>query len=304
MPTTICIQGHVLEAMLSFSADPKNTLTHSVLSDLLMEITPESLRLVATDTHVLGILHLTAMNSYGLAIECDKPTSLIVPVNELQPILKDKRSPTLRLSIEGLQVTAVNTSGLHIPVVGREAATYPNYRQIIPVQASKTISGFSMDAALVARFNAFAKALRVEPTLALRFHAETSVISVSLKNLSSFYGLLAPCKADGPTALPAWLPPAEARSIHLCEYDGLGGRDADDKTWCMFHLDGSTAHVPRPCAICDQTISDGWLCLDSGEAVCNTHVTIPVAECVNSASKPIKRKEMRTSANSWDDRMV
>ncbi|HEY3376379.1 MAG TPA: hypothetical protein VGL77_02700 [Armatimonadota bacterium] len=292
MSSTVSIYGHVLAAMLCFAAEPKNYFTQPVLSDVLMEITPESLRLVATDTHVLGVLHLTAMNSYGMDVACVEPVSLILPVNALKPLISDKRDPMLCLTIDGLQVTASNTSGVCIPVMGRDAAEYPDYHRVIPGQASQAITGFSVDAALVARFSAFAKALREEPKLSLRFHAETRVISVYLKNLSSFYGLLAPHKDDGPTALPAWLTPAEPHVIRLHAFDGFSGLDEEGKTWTMFTRDEQTERTPGPCAICRQVITTGWLCLDDGKAACNTHITMPVAELVNSGSTAIPGEEV------------
>jgi len=283
--TTVSLPGHVLDAMLPLSAEPKSVLSHAILSHLLVEITPESLRLIATDSYVLGILHLTAQNTYGVDIACDAPRSMALPVHELQPILSDQQHPTLYLSFDGLQVTVSNASGMSLSMTGRPAAEYPDYHRIIPRHVcSNTISCFSVDAALIAKFTACARALREDPKLSFSFHAETPFISVSLNNLSAFYGLIAPYREHGSIALPPWLaPPVEPRRVHLCICDRLSGIDTSGNTWAQFTAEALADHVPGPCTICDQVITTGWLCLDNGEAVCNGHVTIPVAASVTHA---------------------
>ena len=284
MLTTVSIPGHVLDAMLSFSAEPKSVLPHAILSHLLVEITSESLRFVATDSYVLGILHLTTKNTYGVDIACDAPQSMALPVHELQPILRDQQHPTLHLTFDGMRVIVSNASGVSLSMTGRPAAEYPDYHRIIPRHASSTISGFSVDAALIAKFTACARMLREAPRLSFSFHAETPLISVSLNNLPAFYGLIAPCRGQGPIALPSWLAPSVApRRVHLCVCDGLSGIETNGNTWAQFTAEALGESVPGPCAICGQVITMGWLCLDTGEAVCNGHVTIPVATSATHA---------------------
>ena len=294
MSVSISMPGYVLLAMLIFSNHQKQFKTLSVLSDILLEVTPESLRLVATDTHILGILQLSDANSFHVEFECDEPTGLILPVHALYPLLEENHSAVLHLAIHDTYVDA-NNSVHNLSVVGREYSEFPSYHRIIPSKPLKSLTGFSIDASLVLRFAEFAKALGVEPQFSFSFHEESENISVTSNHIPTFYGLIAPLSKDFPFKFPTWLTVttfAPPRFVHLRTMDGFSGIDTADNTWTMFTLDESVEQRPGPCAFCGQILVTGWLCLDTGVAVCNRHVTIPSVESSTKfASSRYQRNE-------------
>ena len=204
MPTTFSIHGYVLEAMLHFAAVPRGVATASVLSDVLVGLTRDSLRLVATNSQVVGILHLSAMNAYGVEIQCREPCGIVIPVQELKPITRDKRYPHLQLTIDGFTITAKNSAGVIAKVLGRAPDEFPAYRPLIPEGLSAPINGLSVDAVQLERVVSFAKALRQEAHLMLGFHGDGYPFTVRIKNISAFYGMLVPAKLDQPVAAPPW----------------------------------------------------------------------------------------------------
>ena len=212
MPTTFTLNGAVLDAMLSFTAEPNSI--HSVLTGVLAEITPDSLRLVATQTHVLGVMHLTAMNGYGLDLQCAEPLQIVLPVAEMKPLLKDRRYPAVTVSIDGLQVTVRNSAGITTTIQGRPGDEFPTYLRVLPEGDPQPLPGLALDLGLLARFTAFARTLREEPKLTMSFHSVQGPIGVRLKTLSSFYGVIMPLQLECSAAVPNWLrPPVEERTI-------------------------------------------------------------------------------------------
>jgi len=204
MPTTFSLHGYVLDAMLHFTADSRGAVP-SILSDVLVELTADSLRLVATNTQVMGLLHFGAMNAYGCAIHCDEPQSLVVPVHALKSVLQDKRCPEIQVAVDGLQLTVKNASGHQATVLGRAADAFPAYHAIIPSSPAQPVTGLSVDAALIGRFLAFAKSLRQEASLTLGFHGPVHPCSVYLKHCSAFYGVFTPTHGEYSINRPVWL---------------------------------------------------------------------------------------------------
>lgn len=287
MSTTITLHGYVLEAMLYFAADPRNSIVHSVLADVLCEVTPEPVRLVATDTHVLGVLHLTAMSGYGLDIACDEPTALVLPVREFATLLKDRRYPTITLTIEGLQVTVRNSSGITAIVQGRPAEEYPTYSRVIPTDSARPLAGYAVDAGLMSKIAAFCKGLKIEPQIALGFTHQYGPMRFRIRHLSSFLGVLMPMGIELTADLPDWypVPVEEPRVIHLQSIDGqatLTGIDDHGGVWTSFTVDPLAGQEPGTCAICGEAMLTGWQCLEGGEEVCNAHVTVPVTDVSNA----------------------
>lgn len=205
MPTTFSIHGYVLDAMLNFTADPRGFATTSVLTDVLAEMTDDSLRFIATNTQVMGILHITAMNAYGLDLHCQAPHRLVIPVNDLKPMIQDKRYPQIQLTVDGLEITVKNAAGISATVLGRAPEEYPDYHTLIPTSQAQPLSGLAVDGALLGRFLAFAKALKQEASLTLGFHGAMHPCSVLLKNISAFYGMLMPSPLAQPVSIPSWL---------------------------------------------------------------------------------------------------
>ena len=71
-------------------------------------------------------------------------------------------------------------------------------------------------------------------------------------------------------------------TIILHDVDGLTGSrhgyDNDGSHWTEFELDCT-------CTICDATINNGWLCIDSGDEVCTDHVLTDPDEIADFAHK-------------------
>ena len=51
------------------------------------------------------------------------------------------------------------------------------------------------------------------------------------------------------------------------------GVDKQGNTWRQFEVDALAEQLPGECSICSETLdSSGWLCLDGGEEVCDSHI--------------------------------
>ena len=50
--------------------------------------------------------------------------------------------------------------------------------------------------------------------------------------------------------------------------------DQHGANWVVFEVDYFAEQLPGQCCICDAEIENGWLCLDGGEEVCHSHVTL------------------------------
>jgi hypothetical protein len=289
MTTTFTIDARCLEAMLAFTSTNRTFNAHAVLWDVLVEVSPEAVRLVSTDTHVLGLLHLTPLLGHGLDINCSEPTSLVLPVEQFKPVLKDRKLP-VTVTLDGEQVTITAASGLSLTLPGRPAEEFPQYARVLSLDSPITpTTRTAYDGTLLAKFASFAKTMGVPPNLDLAFHGIISPASVRIGNLTGFYGVLMPRQLAFEEAIPAWLlpPAAEApRIIRLHNLDGVDMHTGTDKhgcIWSQFLVDALAEQEPGTCAICGAILHSGWHCLDGGDEVCNAHVQIDHAEDLDAS---------------------
>lgn len=288
MTTIFTIDGYVLEAMLAFTTNNRGFTGHAILLDVLVEVTPESVRLVATDTHVLGLLHLTPILGYHLDIHCDGPVSLVLPIEQFRPVLKDRKLP-VTVTLENEQVTITSMSGLSLTLPGRPATEFPCYERVLALDTPITpTTRTAYDIALLTKFAAFAKTMGQPPHLDLAFHGVLSPASVRIAGLSGFYGIIMPRQLTYEEPIPAWLLPSESpavenpRIIHLHDLDGVDtftGTDADGQVWTQFIVDELVDQTPGICAICGAELQRGWTNLDNGgEEVCDSHIVFAESE--------------------------
>lgn len=203
MSTTFTIQAAVLEAMQHFCQKPTAT-AHAALSELLIEITPEAVRLVATDGYVLGLMHLTAISGYGFALHaCDAPTAVAIPFTNLAPAMRNRKD-LVTFTLEGLTVT-VEVAGQTFQPPVRSRDEYPDYRRVIPEESGKPVTRIGLDLALLSRFTAFAKVLKEEPHIDVSFSHALGPIGIRLKSINSFYGIVMPRQVAFDTVIPGWL---------------------------------------------------------------------------------------------------
>ena len=50
------------------------------------------------------------------------------------------------------------------------------------------------------------------------------------------------------------------------------GTDEHGNMWVEFEVDSFAEQLPGECSICGAEVVDGWLCMDGGEEICDTHV--------------------------------
>ncbi len=280
MTTTFTINPAVLEAMLAFTSSNRAFNAHAILWDVLCEVTPESVRLVATDTHVLGLLHLTPIHGYGLDITCSEPVSLVLPLEGFRPLLREKKISVI-VDIVGEQVTIRTATGLSLTLPGQSAEEFPQYQRVLALDTPITPTiRTAFDGALLAKFASFAKTMGVPPHLDLGFHGTVSPTSVRIAGLASFYGVAMPRQLAYEEPIPSWLlPPPDVlpeRIIRLHDMDGGTGTDDAGCVWTQFLVDELAEQEPGTCALCSATLHSGWMNLDNGgEEVCSDHVQLP-----------------------------
>lgn len=56
--------------------------------------------------------------------------------------------------------------------------------------------------------------------------------------------------------------------------------DENNCVWTKFNVDYFAEQLPGTCAICGKEIEDGWMCLDTGEEICDDHVRVADFELV------------------------
>jgi hypothetical protein len=64
-------------------------------------------------------------------------------------------------------------------------------------------------------------------------------------------------------------------TITLHDVDGiarLSGTDENGCSWTQFEVDSFAEQLPGECCICGEELWDGWMCLDGGDEVCDSHV--------------------------------
>lgn len=57
----------------------------------------------------------------------------------------------------------------------------------------------------------------------------------------------------------------------------LSGTDTSGCTWTQFEVDYLAEQTDGECSICGAVLTHGWMCLDGGDEVCSSHVTITYA---------------------------
>ena len=66
-------------------------------------------------------------------------------------------------------------------------------------------------------------------------------------------------------------------TINLHNVDGiscLSGTDDNGCIWTQFEVDYFADQEDGECDICGEVLSEGWMCLDGGDEVCDSHVNI------------------------------
>ena len=54
----------------------------------------------------------------------------------------------------------------------------------------------------------------------------------------------------------------------------LSGTDGDGNKWIQFEVDYFAEQTDGICVICGKDLSTGWMCLDGGDEVCDTHINM------------------------------
>ena len=67
---------------------------------------------------------------------------------------------------------------------------------------------------------------------------------------------------------------AENEGTAIPFHCAASGTDPAGAFWVPFEADGSEGEDTSQCAICDDDIESGYLCLDGGTEVCSEHVQI------------------------------
>mgnify|MGYP003148104174 CR=1 FL=1 len=75
--------------------------------------------------------------------------------------------------------------------------------------------------------------------------------------------------------LEAYADQLREERIYLHDRIGIttfSGIDRDGNTWIEFVVDYFAEQVDGECAICGETLSQGWMCLNGGDEVCSSHI--------------------------------
>jgi hypothetical protein len=64
------------------------------------------------------------------------------------------------------------------------------------------------------------------------------------------------------------------KTIKLSNIEGIrkSGTDEYGNFWTQFEVDYFADQEPGECAICGAEIESGWMCMDGGDEVCDSHV--------------------------------
>ena len=54
----------------------------------------------------------------------------------------------------------------------------------------------------------------------------------------------------------------------------LSGTDYQGNTWTQFEVDYLAEQEDGECTICHAVLEEGWMCLDGGDEVCNSHIRL------------------------------
>lgn len=66
------------------------------------------------------------------------------------------------------------------------------------------------------------------------------------------------------------------KTIILHDIEGFArksGTDQHGNQWIEFEVDYFADQLPGECNICNAELETGWLCLDGGEEVCDSHIS-------------------------------
>lgn len=203
--TTCTLNNYVLTALADFCAG--DGAVRPVLKEVLVEVTPEYLRLVATDTYAMVVMHLPSGEEHGVTVECEAPLAVTVPVGALKALLKERKRPQIRIAIdpEALTATVSNAAGMQTTVPCRAGEEFVPYRVVLPREAAAAREAITLDADFLARFGRLARALGVKPQVTLELHEGHGPVAVHLRQVEYCYGLIMPVIDQSALGVPAWL---------------------------------------------------------------------------------------------------
>ena len=61
---------------------------------------------------------------------------------------------------------------------------------------------------------------------------------------------------------------------HVTGVRRLSGTDYQGNIWTQFEVDYLAEQEDGECTICDAVLTEGWMCLDGGDEVCNSHIRL------------------------------
>lgn len=208
---TICtLNNYLLTALADFCAG--EGAVRPVLKEVMLEIMPEAVRLVATDTYAMVVMHLPSGEGHGVTVECEEPLAVTVPVCALKGLLKERKRPQTRIAIDPdtLTATVSNAAGMQTTVPCRAGEEFVPYRAVLPKSDAYAREAITLDADFLARFGRLARALGVKPQVTLELHEGHGPVAVHLRHVDYCYGLIMPVIAQRTLGVPAWLQETEA----------------------------------------------------------------------------------------------
>ncbi len=63
------------------------------------------------------------------------------------------------------------------------------------------------------------------------------------------------------------------KTINIHAEYGKAGKDQYGNYWTEFEVDFFAEQLPGECKECGTEIESGWMCLDGGDEVCDSHVS-------------------------------
>lgn len=184
----LTIKAGVLSALTNLSG--KKDIRY-YLNGVLVEVKDKTLRLVATDGHVMGI--------YQQELEEPSEAMRLVIPNEVIAKLDKKTTNTLVCDQDQWRVDNINFA----PIDGQ----YPDYMRVLPSKITGEVAQFNPD--FIARFAKVAKALSSKFAVPIIAHNGTSGALVDIGLPLNFVGIMMPIRTDAPMpSVPVWLKPA------------------------------------------------------------------------------------------------
>lgn len=192
----ITLPRKVLAAMLLLAA--KNDIRFYI-NALLVEISPDDVRIVATNGHILGVYRIEEKTSV------DEPVSIIIPrevVEQIRPS-KSVAGVILRRHDDGTcALVDLDMTFGFTPT----AAQFPDYRRVVPEKVSGRSGHYNPE--YLATFVRVAKALGTsKPLIELVQNGEKDSAIVHLPFAGDkFIGVVMPVRVDPPPLVsPAWV---------------------------------------------------------------------------------------------------